>query len=118
MSITEYEILQEKIKENKERNARALAERDALAEKQRIKEEIEERGDKFERIALCVGYSFIIAERINLRHVSYMTTDQYVKLDGVEFRLHKGATFADSQKVDELIDNRGYNEYNINEYKI
>ena len=69
------------------------------------------------KIAVGVGYNFIIADKEDVKDICLENTGTVVKAEGLAYPLYKGLTFGESQKVDALMDSGKYKEYSINECK-
>ncbi|UQF71652.1 DEAD/DEAH box helicase family protein [Vagococcus lutrae] len=67
-------------------------------------------------IALKVGTEFILVNRNNISQIGVESTGVQVEINGKTFTLYKGSNFEESTKVDELIDEIGYEAYKINDY--
>lgn len=70
------------------------------------------------KIAVGVGYNFIIANSNDVKDICLENTGTVVKVNDETYPLYKGLTFAESQKVDAIMDSGKYAEYSINEYKV
>jgi hypothetical protein len=70
------------------------------------------------KIAVGVGYNFIIANSDDVKGICLENTGSVVKVNGETYPLYKGLTFAESQKVDAIMDSGKYVEYGINEHKV
>ena len=66
------------------------------------------------RTAVSVGYCFTVVDDQELTDINLKPTGQEVVLDGKVMPLMAGATFLDSQKVDDLLDRHG--ELRTDEY--
>ena len=66
--------------------------------------------------AVKAGYSFNLFPEEDLMHISLEKTKGMVQVDGRNYPLYCGATFADSAKVDILLDERG--ELPIREHRV
>lgn len=77
-----------------------------------------DKGHKNEIIALGVGYGFCLVTRDEIKHISYVETNLKVKVGDTEYILHRGSTFADSRKIDDLLDNGTRKEYGVYERQI
>ena len=70
------------------------------------------------KVAVGVGCVFAIVSPADIKHIELKNTNTVVAIDGVTYPLYKGATFAESQKVDALFDGGTYVERSIDEYVI
>lgn len=67
------------------------------------------------KIAVGVGYVFTVVDADLVQHINLVETLTTVKVDNEYFVLHKGASYQDSLKVDELLDALD-NEMQISDY--
>ena len=70
------------------------------------------------KIAVGVGYNFIIANSEDVKDICLVNSGTIVRVDKETYPLYKGLTFAESQKVDAIMDSGKYVEYGINEHKV
>ena len=70
------------------------------------------------KIAVGVGYNFIIANSEDVKDICLVNSGTIVRVDKETYPLYKGLTFAESQKVDAIMDSCKYVEYGINEHKV
>ncbi len=66
--------------------------------------------------AVKAGYNFNIFPEQELSHISLEPTGGKVCVEGVTYPLYRGTTFAESEKVDRLLD--AYGEMPIRDYKV
>lgn len=72
--------------------------------------------NSFEKVAIKVGNEFILASKKDSFAISLEDTGRKVVFDGKEYKLHRGTSFKESQKVDKLIDNGSYGAFKIADY--
>lgn len=65
--------------------------------------------------AVKSGYSFNLFMEDELSHITLEKTGGKVIVDGAEYSLYRGATFHESEKVDDLLDAKG--ELAIRDYR-
>ncbi len=66
--------------------------------------------------AVKAGYRFNLFTEDALSHIALEKTGQKVMVDGAVYPLYRGATFHESEKVDDLLDAKG--ELSIREYRV
>ncbi len=66
--------------------------------------------------AVKAGYNFNLFPEQELSHISLEPTGGRVCVEGVTYPLYRGTTFAESEKVDRLLD--AYGEMPIRDYKV
>lgn len=66
--------------------------------------------------AVKAGYNFNLFKEEDVSHISLERTGGKVEVDGVVYPLYRGTTFAESEKVDCLLD--GHGEMAIRDYKV
>ena len=66
--------------------------------------------------AVKAGYNFNLFPEQELSHISLEPTGGKVCVEGVTYPLYRGTTFAESEKVDRLLD--AYGEMPIRDYQI
>lgn len=66
--------------------------------------------------AVKAGYNFNLFPEESLSHISLEPTGGRVCVEGVTYPLYRGTTFAESEKVDRLLD--AYGEMPIRDYKV
>lgn len=66
--------------------------------------------------AVKAGYNFNLFPERELSHISLEPTGGKVCVEGVTYPLYRGTTFAESEKVDRLLD--AYGEMPIRDYKV
>lgn len=66
--------------------------------------------------AVKSGRSFNLFTDKELSHIKLEQTDKKVMVDGVTYSVYRGATFHESEKVDDLLDEKG--EMAIRAYRI
>ena len=57
--------------------------------------------------AVKAGYCFNLFSEQELSHIELEPVGRKVKVEGVTYALYRGRTYADSEKVDRLLDMRG-----------
>ena len=70
------------------------------------------------KIAVGVGYNFIIANSEDVKNIALENTGTIVKVDNECYPLYKGLTFGESQKVDTIMDSGKYTEMAVSDYKV
>ena len=71
------------------------------------------------KIAVGVGYDFVIVSSEKVRGISLKNTWTPVKVDGEIYPLYKGAEYVDSAKIDVIMDNPPYPKiYKIAEHTV
>jgi hypothetical protein len=70
------------------------------------------------KIAVGVGYNFIIADADDVKGICIENTGMIVSVEGECYPLYKGLTFGESQKIDAIMDSGKYTERSISEHKI
>lgn len=71
-----------------------------------------------EKVAVKVGNEFILASKQDSFAISLEETGRKVKVERIEYPLHRGTTFKESTKVDKLIDSGKYKALEISEYAL
>ncbi len=66
--------------------------------------------------AVKAGYNFNLFPEESLSHINLEPTGGKVEVKGVVYPLYRGTTFAESEKVDRLLD--AYGEMPIRDYKV
>jgi hypothetical protein len=66
--------------------------------------------------AVKAGYNFNLFPEENLSGIDLEPTGGKVEVGGVVYPLYRGATYAESEKVDRLLD--AYGEMPIRDYKV
>ncbi|EJP18899.1 SNF2 family N-terminal domain protein [Peptostreptococcaceae bacterium AS15] len=69
-----------------------------------------------EKVAIKVGTQFILSSKIDSFAIRLEDTERKVEVDGEIYNLNRGINFAESQKVDELIDSGKYTSLKIEDY--
>lgn len=69
-----------------------------------------------EKVAIKVGTQFILSSRTDSFAICLEDTGRKVEVDGEIYNLNRGISFAESQKVDELIDSGKYTSLKIEDY--
>jgi len=66
--------------------------------------------------AVKSGYSFNVFNETEVSHISLEKTNGKVMVNGEIYPLYRGKTFFESQKVDNLLDEKG--EMSIRDYRV
>lgn len=66
--------------------------------------------------AVKAGYNFNLFPEESLSHINLEPAGGKVCVEGVTYPLYRGTTFAESEKVDRLLD--AYGEMPIRDYKV
>lgn len=66
--------------------------------------------------AVKAGYCFNLFQEQELSHIALEPTKGMVMVEGISYPLYRGATYAESEKVDRLLDEKG--ELRIRDYKV
>lgn len=66
--------------------------------------------------AVKCGYSFNLFTDTEVSHITLEKTNGKVEVDGVTYPVYRGATFHESEKVDDLLDEKG--EMALRDYRI
>ena len=66
--------------------------------------------------AVKAGYNFNLLPEESLSHINLEPAGGKVCVEGVTYPLYRGTTFAESEKVDRLLD--AYGEMPIRDYKV
>ena len=68
------------------------------------------------KIAVAVGYYFGFVSEEDIKDILLEPVEVSIKFDSKVYDLHKGKTYADSRKLDDLLDKT--EEYSIDAYKV
>ena len=66
--------------------------------------------------AVKAGYNFNLFPEESLSHINLEPTGGKVCVEGVTYPMYRGTTFAESEKVDRLLD--AYGEMPIRDYRV
>ena len=66
--------------------------------------------------AVKAGYGFNLFQEQELSHIALEPTKGTVMVEGIAYPLYRGATYAESEKVDRLLDEKG--DLRIRDYKV
>lgn len=70
------------------------------------------------KIALGVGYSFVIVDSDAANRINLRKTNTIVKVDEECYPIHVGTTYEESTKIDNIMDSGIYKELRIHDFKI
>ena len=69
------------------------------------------------KLAVGVGYEFVIVSGNLVQDVTLQNTNQLVSVSGVVYPLYKGLEYADSKKIDAIMDGPNHPQiYKINSH--
>ena len=69
-----------------------------------------------ENIIVAVGMEFTLVDKTKVRHISLKGNRERIEFQGMNYPIFKGSTFADSQKVDKLLDSGEVEIFKLKDY--
>ena len=69
-----------------------------------------------EKIIVAVGMEFTLVDKTKVKHISLKGNRERIEFQDMNYPIFKGSTFADSKKVDELLDSREVEIFKLKDY--
>jgi hypothetical protein len=69
-----------------------------------------------EKIIVAVGMEFTLVDKTKVKHISLKGNRERIEFQGMNYPIFKGSTFADSKKVDELLDSGEVEIFKLKDY--
>lgn len=69
-----------------------------------------------ENIIVAVGMQFTLVDKTKVKHISLKGNRERIEFQGMNYPIFKGSTFADSQKVDKLLDSGEVEIFKLKDY--
>ena len=69
-----------------------------------------------ENIIVAVGMEFTLVDKTKVKHISLKGNRERIEFQGRNYPIFKGSTFADSQKVDKLLDSGEVEIFKLKDY--